>query len=127
MTFPAATQDPTDLALMLVNYHGASMVVSLGEVEDLDRVFQRAQSPETPSALMSRLRVGPRLVDSTAVAELYRVSRSGGGWIWALLGILVALAVIVVIIGFSGDGSFVDNLVDTWNNFALSVQDLFKN
>lgn len=103
------------------------MVVSLGEVEDLDRVFQRAQSPETPSALMSRLRVGPRLIDSTAVAELYRVSRSGGGWIWALLGILVALAVIVVIIGFSGDGSFVDNLVDTWNNFALSVQDLFKN
>ncbi|MGJ4123928.1 putative cytokinetic ring protein SteA [Corynebacterium macclintockiae] len=126
MTFPAATQDPTDLALLLANYHGASMVVNLGEVEDLDRVFQQAQSPETPSALMSRLRVGPRLVDSTAVAELYRVSRSGGGWIWALLGVLVAVAVIVAVIGFSGDGSFVDNLVDTWNNFALSVQDLFK-
>lgn len=126
MTFPAATQNPTDLALLLANYHGASMVVNLGEIEDLDTVFQRAQSPDTPSALMSRLRVGPRLVDSTAVAELYRVSRSGGGWIWAILGILVALAVIIAIIGFSGDGAFVDNLIDTWNSFALSVQDLFK-
>ena len=48
------------------------------------------------------------------------------GWLWALLGILVALAVVALIAGTSGDGSFVDNMIDTWNNIALTVQGLFK-
>ncbi|MGO1950331.1 MAG: putative cytokinetic ring protein SteA, partial [Mycobacteriaceae bacterium] len=125
MTFPAATQDATDLALLLADYHGASMVVNLGPTVDLERIFDTAQSPDTPSAMLSRLRVGGRLVDSTAVAELYRVSRSGGGWWWALIGVLVALAVIVLIAGLSGSEGFVDNLVDSWNNIALRFQDLF--
>lgn len=125
MTFPAATSDSTDLALLLADYHGASMVVTLGPVLDLDRIFDTAQSPDTPSAMLSRLRVGGRLVDSTAVAELYRVSRSGGGWWWALVGVLLAVVVIVLIAGFSGSGNFADNLVDTWNNIALRFQDLF--
>lgn len=125
MTFPAATSDSTDLALLLADYKGASMVVNLGPILDLDRIFDTAQSPDTPSAMLSRLRVGGRLVDSTAVAELYRVSRSGGGWWWALVGVLLAVVVIVLIAGFSGSGSFADNLVDTWNNIALRFQDLF--
>ena len=74
---------------------------------------------------MSRLRVGPRFVDSTAVAELYRVSKSGGGWLWALVGILVAIAVIIAIAGFTGDGDFVQNLIDSWNSLAISFQNLF--
>ncbi|MBC2681492.1 thiamine pyrophosphokinase [Corynebacterium sp. 4HC-13] len=126
MTFPAASDNPTDLALLLAQYHGASMVVHLGEAMDLDHLLNEASSENTPSALMSRLRVGPKLVDSSAVAELYRVSKSGGGWIWAILGILLALAVIVFIAGFSGDDSFVQNLINSWNNLAISFQNLFK-
>lgn len=125
MTFPAATSDSTDLALLLANYRGASMVVNLGPTLDLDRIFDTAQSPDTPSAMLSRLRVGGRLVDATAVAELYRVSRSGGGWWWALVGILLAVVVIVLIAGFSGPDTFADNLVDSWNNIALRFQELF--
>ncbi|AGP30683.1 putative cytokinetic ring protein SteA [Corynebacterium terpenotabidum] len=126
MTFPAATGDATDLALLLAEYHGASMVVNLGPTLDLDRVFDTAAAPGTPSAMLSRLRVGNRLVDSTAVAELYRVSRSGGGWLWAILGILAAVVVIVLIAGLSGSDGFVDNLIDSWNNIALKFQDLFS-
>ena len=48
------------------------------------------------------------------------------GWLWALLGILVALAVVILIVGLGGDESFLQNLIDTWNNFALSVQGWFK-
>lgn len=127
MTFPAATDNPTDLALLLAHYHGASMVVNLGEPMDLDRLFNDADGDNAPSALMSRLRVGPKLVDSPAMAELYRVSKTGLGWLWALLGILLAIAVIILIAGLSGDGTFVDNLIDSWNNLALSIQGLFKN
>ncbi|RAV31660.1 putative cytokinetic ring protein SteA [Corynebacterium heidelbergense] len=127
MTFPAATSNSRDMALLLAHYHGASMVVNLGEVVDIDRLFHDANSPDTPSALLSQLRVGPRLVDSTAVAELYRVQKAGGGWLWALLGILLALLAIVLIAGLSGDGSFVDNLIHSWNNLAISFQNLFRN
>ena len=127
MTFPAASNNPTDLALLIAHYHGASMVVHLGEPMDVDTLFNEAAGENTSSALLSRLRVGPKLVDSTAMSELYRVSKSSFGWLWALLGILVAIAAIIVIVGMSGDAGFTDNLINSWNNFALSVQDLFKN
>lgn len=125
VTFPAASDNATDLALLLADYHGASMVVNLGPTVDLERVFDTAQADGAPSALLSRLKVGGKLVDSSSVAELYRVSRSGGGWLWAVLGVIVALVVIVLIAGLSGPDGFVDNLVDSWNNIALRVQDLF--
>lgn len=127
MTFPAATQNPTDLALLLAEYHGASMVVHLGETLDLERVFSETDSQDTPAALLTRLRVGPKFVDASSIAELYRVSKSGSGWLWALVGVLFAILVIVLVAGFSGDAGFVDNLIDSWNNLALSVQGLFKN
>ncbi|HIW95686.1 MAG TPA: thiamine pyrophosphokinase [Candidatus Corynebacterium gallistercoris] len=126
MTFPAATNNATDLSLLLADYHGASMIVNVGHAVDLDYIFHESQDQDTPSALMSHLRVGPKLVDSTSVAELYRVSKSGGGWLWALLGVLAALVVIVAIAGLTGDGNFVENLIDSWNSFALSVQGLFS-
>lgn len=126
MTFPAASNEPTDLALLLAEYHGASMVVLLGEHMDLDHLFDEDRSRDTPSALLSRLKVGGKLVDADAVAELYRVSRSGGGWIWAVLAVLLAVVVVVLIAGFSGDGGFADNLIDSWNNFAIHMQSLFS-
>jgi uncharacterized membrane-anchored protein len=76
--------------------------------------------------MLSRLKVGGRFVDSSAVAELYRVSRSGGGWLWAILGIIAAILVIILIAGLSGSEGFVDNLVDSWNNIATKFQDLFS-
>ncbi|MGP5082171.1 putative cytokinetic ring protein SteA [Corynebacterium variabile] len=126
MTFPAATRDATDLALLLAEYHGASMVVNLGPTVDLERIFDTASAPDTPSSMLSRLKVGSRFVDSSAVAELYRVSRSGGGWLWAILGIIAAVVVIILIAGLSGSEGFVDNLIDSWNNIATKFQDLFS-
>lgn len=126
MTFPAASDSATDLALLLADYHGASLIVNVGAVFDLQSMFSGAETA-TPSGLLTRAKVGHKLVDGQAVADLYTV-RSGGslGWLWALLGILVAIAVVIVIAGTSGDGSFSQNLVDTWNSFALSVQDVVK-
>ena len=126
MTFPAASSNATDLAMLLAHYHGASMIVHLGETIDLDNVFAHSQEEETPSAIMTRLRVADKLVDSGTVAEFYRVSKSGGGWLWAILGIVLAIAVIIAIAGLSGDAGFVDNLINSWNSLALNFQELFK-
>ena len=125
-TFPAAPDAATDLALLLADYHGAQMIVQVGRSLDLDDIFAK-QEHATPAAMLSRMKAGTRLVDADSVINLYTNPSSGGiGWLWALLGILVALAVIVIIVGLGGDASFGQNLIDTWNNFALSVQGWFK-
>lgn len=126
MTFPAASDSATDLALLLADYHQASSIVAAGSKLDLDEIFAGA-TYATPSALLTRTKLGGKLIDGDTVADLYTVQRSGGsGWLWAILGILVAIAVIVAIAGLSGNGAFVDNLIDTWNNIALAFQGLFK-
>lgn len=126
VTFPAASDSATDLALLLAQYHGADMIVSCGASVDLDAML-RGDPEATPSALLSRMKVGGKLVDARTVAHLYSVRTPATvSWLWAALGIIVALAVIILIAGTAGDGSFVDNLIDTWNNVALSVQGWFR-
>lgn len=126
MTFPAATDSATDLALLLADYHGAQLIVNAGSPFDLDAVF--ASDPAaTPTALLTRSKLGARLVDASAISDLYTVnSGRGTAWLWAVLGILVAAAAIVLIVGLSGPESFSDNLIDTWNSIALTFQGWFK-
>lgn len=126
VTFPAATDSATDLAILLAVFHDAETIVTVGDDVDLDRIF--AGAPEaTPAAMLTRLKAGNRIVDSRVIENLYEKSSSGAGiaWAWAILGLLVAVATVILIVGLVGNGSFVDNLVDTWNNFALTVQNLF--
>ena len=68
------------------------------------------------------------MIDSSVIESLYEKGSGGGGiaWAWAILGLLVAAATVILIMGLTGNGNFVDNLVDTWNNFALAVQNLFN-
>ncbi|APT95093.1 thiamine pyrophosphokinase [Corynebacterium stationis] len=122
MTFPAATDSATDLALLLADYHEAEMIVQVGDSLDLDDIFA-AEAQATPAAMLTRLKAGSRLVDSSAIINLYTVKSSSSlTWLWAVLGILVALAAVVLIVGLGGEGTFTGNLIDTWNNIALTVQ-----
>lgn len=126
MTFPAATDSATDLALLLADYHGAELVVLAGSPFDLNDVFAD-EAGATPAALLTRSKLGPRLVDANAIAGLYHVSGGRGmAWLWALLGVLVGLAAIVLVVGLTGPSSFTDNLVDTWNSIALTFQAWFR-
>ncbi|WKK61495.1 putative cytokinetic ring protein SteA [Corynebacterium sp. P3-F1] len=126
VTFPAATDSATDLAILLAVFHDAEMIVTVGDSVDLDRIFA-GSAEATPAAMLTRLKSGDRIVDSRVIENLYEKSSSGAGiaWAWAILGLLVAVATVILIVGLVGNGSFVDNLVDTWNNFALTVQSWF--
>ena len=126
MTFPALSDSATDLALVLADHHGASMIVNVGSRLDQDDVYGGADQRGLPSALLSRLKAGDKLVDGDVVADLYRVEGGGLRFMWALLAIIVALAVIIAIAGTAGDGSVGENLVDTWNSIALWFQGLFN-
>lgn len=126
VTFPAATDSPTDLAILLAVFHDAETIVTVGDDVDLDRIFA-GSTEATPAAMLTRLKAGNRIVDSRVIENLYEKSSSGAGiaWAWAILGLLVAVATVILIVGLVGNGSFVDNLIDTWNNFALTAQNLF--
>lgn len=126
VTFPAATDSPMDLAILLAVFHEAETIITVGDAVDLDRIFANT-AEASPAAMLTRLKAGNRIVDSSVIENLYRTnSGSGLAWAWAILGLLVAFAAVVLIVGLMGNGTFVDNLVDTWNNFALAVQNIFK-
>ena len=127
MTFPAAVESPADLAVLLADFHEASLIVHMGEICDLDAIFN-GSAHATPSALLTRLKAGAQLIEADTVIDLYTVPSSGRGlaWMWAILGILVALATIVCIVGFSGDGAFMDNLEATWQRIVEYVQSWFN-
>ncbi|MBF6842285.1 thiamine pyrophosphokinase, partial [Acinetobacter baumannii] len=83
MTFPAATDSPTDLALLMANYHEAEIIVAAGTRVDLDGMFHD-QKNATPAALLTRAKVGPKLVDADVIVTLYTVSSGRGtAWLWA--------------------------------------------
>lgn len=132
MTFPAATDSPTDLAILLATFHDAEMIVTVGQPVELDRIFAdsatTAGTPATePAALLARLKAGRKIVDSSVITNLYAVeSGAGVAWAWAILGVLVAAAVVILIAGLGGDGNFADNLVDTWNTIVLTARDWFN-
>ncbi len=122
MTFPAAGA-PTDLALLLADHHGAALIVTVGASASLDDFFDRSRGDSNPSAFLTRLKVGQKLVDGKAVATLYRSRVSGLAIAMLILAALLAVVAAVAVTGTGQD--ILDWAVDTWNSFALKVQGLF--
>ncbi|OIR45266.1 putative cytokinetic ring protein SteA [Corynebacterium sp. NML120713] len=126
MTFPAATESATDLAVLLSVFHDAEMIVMVEQPVNLDRIFTESDE-SSPAALLTRLKAGQKLVDSTVIADLYNLTTGRGvAWAWAILGLLVAAATIVLIVGLGGSGPFSTNLADTWNTIVTQLQSLWS-
>ncbi|MGV0813124.1 putative cytokinetic ring protein SteA [Mycolicibacterium boenickei] len=121
MTFPAAGS-AADLALLLCDHHGASLIVTVGHTASIEEFFDRSRQHSNPSTFLTRLKVGEKLVDAKAVATLYR-SRVSGGAI-ALLVLAMLVAVVVALWVSRADGAVLDWVVDYWNRFTLWVQGL---
>lgn len=119
MTFPAAGS-ATDLALLLVNHHGASLIVSAGHAVGIEEFFDRSRAQSNPSTFLTRLKVGEKLVDAKAVATLYRNHISGGAI--ALLILAVLLAVIATLWVSRADTAVIDWISTYWNHFTAWVQ-----
>ncbi|TSE01388.1 thiamine pyrophosphokinase [Skermania sp. ID1734] len=121
VTFPASGS-PADLALLLADHHGASLIVTVGSTASLDEFFDRSRRNSNPATFLTRLKVGPKLVDAKAVSTLYR-SRVSGGAI-ALLILAALIAVIVAVFASNMGAEVVDWAIATWNRLALWVQGL---
>ena len=119
MTFPAAGS-ATDLALLLVDHHGASLIVSAGHSASIEEFFDRSRAQSNPSTFLTRLKVGEKLVDAKAVATLYRSHISGGAV--ALLVLAVLLAVIAALWVSRSDAVVIDWLTTYWHRLSAWVQ-----
>jgi uncharacterized membrane-anchored protein len=119
MTFPAAGS-ATDLALLLVDHHGASLIVTVGQPASIEEFFDRSRAQTNPSTFLTRLKVGEKLVDAKAVATLYRSHISGGAI--ALLVLAVLFAVVAALWVSRADTVVIDWLSTYWRNITLWVQ-----
>ncbi|UNB55463.1 putative cytokinetic ring protein SteA [Mycolicibacterium sp. YH-1] len=119
MTFPAAGS-AADLALLLCDHHGASLIVTAGHTANIEDFFDRSRQQSNPSTFLTRLKVGEKLVDAKAVATLYR-SRISGGAI-ALLVLAMLVAVVVALWVSRTDAAVLQWVSEYWNQFSLWVQ-----
>ena len=119
MTFPAAGS-AADLALLLVDHHGASLIVTAGHSANIEEFFDRTRQQSNPSTFLTRLKVGEKLVDAKAVATLYRNHISGGAI--AMLILAVLFAIIAALWVSRADTVVIEWIVNYWNRFSLWVQ-----
>ena len=87
----AAAGTTTDVALLVVHAQHPEVIVTVGSHPGLDEFLDR-QRTSLASTFLTRLKVGPQLVDAKAVPVLYR-GRTQPWRLWLLL--LVALLAVV--------------------------------
>jgi uncharacterized membrane-anchored protein len=119
MTFPAAGS-ATDLALLLVDHHGASLIVTVGQSASIEEFFDRSRAQSNPSTFLTRLKVGDKLVDAKAVATLYRSHISGSAI--ALLVLAVLFAVVAALWVSRADTVVIDWISTYWQRITLWAQ-----
>jgi uncharacterized membrane-anchored protein len=92
----SASGTSEDVALLLADVAGASLIVSVGTHATLTEFLDRHRSG-LASTFLTRLRVGPKLVDAKGVPQLY----AGRVRIWHLVAVLLAgiAALLVAVAG----------------------------
>jgi uncharacterized membrane-anchored protein len=123
VTFPASG-NAEDLALLLADTHGATLVVTIGFQATLSEFLDRGRSGSNPSTFLTRLKLGSKIVDGKAVATLHRSRVSIGAVLLLVLAALVAVAVALAVSGVGG--AYADWAVDTWHSFVSWIEGLFS-
>jgi uncharacterized membrane-anchored protein len=121
IVFPA-TGTSEDIAMLLADSKGASLIVAVGSHATLVEFLDKGRSGMA-STFLTRLRVGPKLVDAKGVGRLYhhRVRT------WHLLLFLVSgiLALMVAIAASPTGREWLDVLDARWDDFIYWLQGLF--
>ena len=111
-----------DVALLLADEKGASLIVAVGTHFSLDEFLDKGRAGQS-STFLTRLRVGGKLVDAKGVSRLYRPRVSG----WALMSlVLAASATVLVILAYSRTGQiFLRYLSTQWDVVRYWLSGLF--
>jgi uncharacterized membrane-anchored protein len=111
-----------DVALLLADQKGASLIVAVGTHNTLDEFLDRGRAGFS-STFLTRLRVGGKLVDAKGVSRLYRPRVSG--WALALL-VLAASVTVLIVLGISPAGQvFRRDFLAQWDVVRYWLSGLF--
>jgi uncharacterized membrane-anchored protein len=111
VTFPSSA-NAEDLALLIAHAHGARLVITVGLKAGLREFLDRGHSGSTSSTFLTRLKLGNKLIDSDAVAALYRSRVSFGA---VALLVLAAIGVMAIALIMSGVGQvYLDVVADAF-------------
>ncbi|CUR59026.1 Thiamin pyrophosphokinase [metagenome] len=112
-----------DAALLLGHLNDASLIVGVGMSATLDE-FLDSQRAGLASTYLTRLKVGPRLVDAAAVPELYSGTVRARHLFLLLLAGLIALAAAIAVTPVGQD--WADSLGQAATDLFDSAQGLFS-
>jgi uncharacterized membrane-anchored protein len=119
--FPA-TGTSEDVAMLLADSKGASLIVAVGTHNSLVEFLDKGRSGMA-STFITRLRVGAKLVDAKGVGRLYRSRVSTLQVVALVVAGLFALGVAMVAIG--ADDVVWSILRARWNDFVYWIRELF--
>ena len=119
-TFPAAATSE-DLAMLLADEKGASLIVAVGTHATLVEFLDKGRGGMA-STFLTRLKVGGKLVDAKGVSRLYRQSISGSS---LLLLVLSAVAAMASAVAVSTVGkAYLGVVSEWWDNLVFQIGQL---
>lgn len=111
----SAAGSSEDVAMLLADLSGASLIVSVGTHATLDEFLDQHRSG-LASTFLTRLRVGPKLVDAKGIPQLY----AGRVRLWHLALVLLAgLVALALAVGATPVGQ------EWWESVRADLDDLF--
>jgi uncharacterized membrane-anchored protein len=120
-TFPAAATSE-DLAMLLADEKGASLIVAVGTHWTLVEFLDKGRGGMA-STFLTRLKVGGKLVDAKGVSRLYRQTISGSS---LLLLVLSAVAAMAAAVAVSTVGqAYLAVAAEWWDNLMFQLRQLF--
>jgi uncharacterized membrane-anchored protein len=121
LTFPAAATSE-DLAMLLADEKGASLIVAVGTHANLVEFLDKGRGGMA-STFLTRLKVGGKLVDAKGVSRLYRQNISGSS---LLLLVLSAIAAMASAVAVSTVGkAYITVVSEWWDNLVFQLGHLF--
>lgn len=118
--FPASATSE-DLAMLLADEKGASLIVAVGTHQTLVEFLDKGRGGMA-STFLTRLKMGGKLVDAKGVARLYRPTISTSSLVLLVLAVLVAMAAALAVVTVGQPA--VQSLAGWWDNLLSQVQEL---
>jgi uncharacterized membrane-anchored protein len=120
VVFPA-TGTSEDVAMLLADDKGASLIVAVGTHDTLVEFLDKGRAGMA-STFLTRLRVGGKLIDAKGVSRLYR-SRIPA-WSLVLLVVAGVLAVLAALTSTPTGEAYLEVMRSWWDRFVFWLQGL---
>jgi uncharacterized membrane-anchored protein len=121
VVFPAAGTSE-DIAMLLADDRGASLIVAVGTHATLVEFLDKGRAGMA-STFLTRLRVGSKLVDAKGVSRLYRSRIKASSLLLLVLATLIAM--VVAIVSSPAGDAFAPVVADKWHQFVYWLTGLF--